>query len=175
MYRLEPYGPYNLYKVESCCAGSSLPCPFIIKFYVICFREITEFGIQDTAERARRWFHSMCSAILFWSNHKLFTANKINGSACTESYSAVSAVLFLVNINSDNLWKPHSRYSFCHVIVMLWWIAQTSAKICKPTHATVNHLTPRRTQVCPFLEFSIFFKEGIIRKISYDRRAYESV
>ena len=30
----------------------------------------------------------------------------------------------------------HSRYSFYYVIVMLWWTAQTSAKICKPSNAT---------------------------------------
>ena len=38
-----------------------------------------------------------------------------------------------------------------------------------------NPLTPRRTQVSPFTEISILFKEGIIKKISYERRAYESV
>ena len=36
-------------------------------------------------------------------------------------------------------------------------------------------LTPRRTLVAPFTEISIPFKEGIIKKISYERRAYESV
>ena len=39
----------------------------------------------------------------------------------------------------------------------------------------VNPLTPRRTQVSPFTEISILFEEGIIKKISYERRAYESV
>ena len=39
----------------------------------------------------------------------------------------------------------------------------------------VNPLTPRRTLVAPFTEISIPFKEGIIKKISYERRAYESV
>ena len=34
---------------------------------------------------------------------------------------------------------------------------------------------PRRTQVSPFTELSILFQEGIIQKISYERRAYESV
>ena len=28
----------------------------------------------------------------------------------------------------------HSRYSFCYGTVMLWWTAQTSGKICRPTH-----------------------------------------
>ena len=39
----------------------------------------------------------------------------------------------------------------------------------------INPLTPRRTQVSPFTEISILFKEGIIKIISYERRAYESV
>ena len=34
---------------------------------------------------------------------------------------------------------------------------------------------PRRTQVSPFTEISILFYEGIIKKISYERRAFESV
>ena len=34
---------------------------------------------------------------------------------------------------------------------------------------------PRRTQVSPFTEISILFQEGIIKKIFYERRAYESV
>ena len=38
-----------------------------------------------------------------------------------------------------------------------------------------NPLTPRRTQVYPFTEISMLFKEGIIKKISYERCAYESV
>ena len=38
-----------------------------------------------------------------------------------------------------------------------------------------NPLTPRRTLVAPFTKISIPFKEGIIKKISYERRAYESV
>ena len=38
-----------------------------------------------------------------------------------------------------------------------------------------NPLTPWRTLVAPFTEISIQFKEGIIKKISYERRAYESV
>ena len=38
-----------------------------------------------------------------------------------------------------------------------------------------NPLTPRRTLVAPFTEISILFWEGIIKKISYERRAYESV
>ena len=39
----------------------------------------------------------------------------------------------------------------------------------------LNPLTPRRTQISPLTEISILFKEGIIKKISYERRAYESV
>ena len=39
----------------------------------------------------------------------------------------------------------------------------------------VNPLTPRRTLVSPFTEISILFYEGIIKKISYERRGYESV
>ena len=39
----------------------------------------------------------------------------------------------------------------------------------------VNPLTSRRTLVVPFTEISIPSKEGIIKKISYERRAYESV
>ena len=35
--------------------------------------------------------------------------------------------------------------------------------------------TPTGTQVSPFNEISILFWEGIIKKISYERRAYESV
>ena len=38
-----------------------------------------------------------------------------------------------------------------------------------------NTLTPRRTQVSPITEISILFYEGIIKKFSYERRAYESV
>ena len=38
-----------------------------------------------------------------------------------------------------------------------------------------NPLTPRRTLVAPFTKISILFWEGIIKKISYERRAYESV
>ena len=38
-----------------------------------------------------------------------------------------------------------------------------------------NPLTPRRTLVSPFTEISILFQEGIIKKNSYERRAYESV
>ena len=34
---------------------------------------------------------------------------------------------------------------------------------------------PRRTLVAPFTKISILFQEGIIKKISYERRAYESV
>ena len=41
--------------------------------------------------------------------------------------------------------------------------------------AFFNPLTPRRTLVSPFAEISILFYEGIIKKISYERRAYESV
>ena len=37
-----------------------------------------------------------------------------------------------------------------------------------------NPLTPRRTPVSPFTEISIIFYEGIIKKISYERHAYES-
>ena len=37
-----------------------------------------------------------------------------------------------------------------------------------------NPLMPR-TLVAHFTEISIPFKEGIIKKISYERRAYESV
>ena len=32
----------------------------------------------------------------------------------------------------------------------------------------INPLTPRRTLVAPFTEISIPFKEGIIKKISYE-------
>ena len=39
----------------------------------------------------------------------------------------------------------------------------------------LNPLTPRRTLVSPFTEISILFYEGIIKKISYERSAYESV
>ena len=39
----------------------------------------------------------------------------------------------------------------------------------------INPLTPTRTLVAPFTEISILFWEGIIKKISYERRAYESV
>ena len=39
----------------------------------------------------------------------------------------------------------------------------------------INPLTPRRTQVSHFTEIWILFIEGIIKKISYERRAYESV
>ena len=42
-------------------------------------------------------------------------------------------------------------------------------------HLHFNPLPPRRTLVAPFTEISIPFKEGIIKKISYERRAYESV
>ena len=42
-------------------------------------------------------------------------------------------------------------------------------------HYFINPLTPRRTLVSPFTEMSILFKEGIIQKNSYERRAYESV
>ena len=38
-----------------------------------------------------------------------------------------------------------------------------------------NPLIPRRTRVSSFTEISILFYEGIIKKISYERRAYESV
>ena len=41
--------------------------------------------------------------------------------------------------------------------------------------AKFNPLTHKRTQVSPFKEISILFKEGIIKKKSYERRAYESV
>ena len=40
---------------------------------------------------------------------------------------------------------------------------------------TFNPLMPRRTLVAPFTKISILFLEGIIKKISYERRAYESV
>ena len=39
----------------------------------------------------------------------------------------------------------------------------------------INPLPPRRTQVAPFTEISVLFQEGIIKNISYERRAYESV
>ena len=42
-------------------------------------------------------------------------------------------------------------------------------------YSSINPLTPRRTQVSPFTEISILFSEGIIKKISYERRDYESV
>ena len=51
----------------------------------------------------------------------------------------------------------------------------------KPTYClfiykdNFNPLTPTRTLVTPFTEISILFWEGIIKKISYERRAYESV
>ena len=38
-----------------------------------------------------------------------------------------------------------------------------------------NPLKPRRSQVSSFTEISVLFKEGIIKIISYERRAYESV
>ena len=38
----------------------------------------------------------------------------------------------------------------------------------------ISPLTPRKTLAAPFTEISIPFKEGIIKKISYERRAYES-
>ena len=41
---------------------------------------------------------------------------------------------------------PHSRYSFCYVIVMLWWTAQT--QICKPNNATA--FATVFTQSCEF-------------------------
>ena len=41
--------------------------------------------------------------------------------------------------------------------------------------SNINLLTPWRSQVSPFTEISILFKEGIINKISYESRAYESV
>ena len=40
---------------------------------------------------------------------------------------------------------------------------------------TLNLLTPRRIWVSPLTEISILFQEGIIKKISYERRDYESV
>ena len=40
---------------------------------------------------------------------------------------------------------------------------------------SLNPITPRRTMVANFTEISIPFKEGIIKKNSYERRAYESV
>ena len=39
----------------------------------------------------------------------------------------------------------------------------------------INPLMPRKTLVASFTEISIPFKEGIIKKISYERRTYESV
>ena len=39
----------------------------------------------------------------------------------------------------------------------------------------INPLMPRRTLVAPLTKISIPFKEGIIKKISFERRAYESV
>ena len=49
-------------------------------------------------------------------------------------------------------------------------------KVANLTHSlSLYPLTPRRTQVFPFTEISIPFQKGIIKKISYDRRAYESV
>ena len=44
-----------------------------------------------------------------------------------------------------------------------------------PYNLIINPLTARSTQVSPFTEISILFKEEIIKKISYERRAYESV
>ena len=41
---------------------------------------------------------------------------------------------------------------------------------------TFNPLLPKRTQlVSPLTEILILFEEGIIKNISYERRAYESV
>ena len=45
----------------------------------------------------------------------------------------------------------------------------------KMNTTVVNPLAPSKTQVSPFTEISILFKEGIIKKISHERRAYESV
>ena len=42
-------------------------------------------------------------------------------------------------------------------------------------HFSVNPLTPRRTQVSPFTEISILFLRMDLQKVSYERRAYESV
>ena len=39
----------------------------------------------------------------------------------------------------------------------------------------INPSTPRRTQVSPSTEISILFWEGIVKKVSYERRAYELV
>ena len=41
--------------------------------------------------------------------------------------------------------------------------------------ANIKPLTPRGTLMSPFTEILILFLEGIIKKISYERRAYESV
>ena len=43
------------------------------------------------------------------------------------------------------------------------------------SNSLFNPLTPTRTLVAPFTEILILFWEGIIKKISYERRAYESV
>ena len=44
-----------------------------------------------------------------------------------------------------------------------------------PLPLSSSPLTPRRTLVAPFTKISNLFQEGIIKKISYERRAYESV
>ena len=50
-----------------------------------------------------------------------------------------------------------------------------SAEIEVEKNIKVNPLMPRRTLVSPFTEISILFQEGIIKKNSYERCAYESV
>ena len=52
------------------------------------------------------------------------------------------------------------------------------SKICSGAHMYIyyfNPLTPRRTLLAPLTKILILFQEGIIKKISEERRAYESV
>ena len=52
------------------------------------------------------------------------------------------------------------------------WRKQT----CKQyLYIVFNPLTPRRTQVSPFTEIKFHFKKGSSKRISNERRAYESV
>ena len=73
----------------------------------------------------------------------------------------LSCGTFISNASVQNttLYNTHRKPYFCH--------NQTRSSEFDP-------LTPRRTQVSPFTKISILFEEGII-KISYVRRAYESV
>ena len=66
---------------------------------------------------------------------------------------------------------------WCIKIILLGNFWTTNVDFIKQSNDTkvINPLTPRRRQVSPFTEISILFLEGIIKKISYERRAYESV